>query len=82
MLTGSADITLNTLKMILADIELIGGKGTGNKIMACIKNTMSDRHIVERSLTACWKITDLRFCHQLYQIEIHSLLMSSQICHL
>ena len=48
MLTGSADGTLNTLKIILSDIDLVVGEGTGNKILRCIKNTMSDRHIVEK----------------------------------
>ena len=48
MLTGSAEVTLSTLKVILSDIDLVVGEGTGNKILSCIKNTMSDRHIVEK----------------------------------
>ena len=48
MLTGSADLTLKSLQMILADIEAFTGDGTGNKILANIKNMMSDRHIVEK----------------------------------
>lgn len=48
MLTGSAGVTLSTLKLILEDIELATNEGMGNKILACIKNTMSDRHIVEK----------------------------------
>ena len=48
MLTGSAEVTLSTLKIILSDINLVVGEGTGNKILSCIKNTMSDRHIVEK----------------------------------
>ena len=47
MLTGSTEVTLSTLKIILSDIDLVG-EGTGNKILSCIKNTMSDRHIVEK----------------------------------
>ena len=47
-LTGSAEVTLSTLKVILSDIDLIVGEDTGNKILTSIKNTMSDRHIVEK----------------------------------
>ena len=49
ILTGSADVALQTLKGILADINYATGDGTGQKILACIKNTMSDRHIVEKN---------------------------------
>ena len=45
MLTGSAEVTLNTLK---TDIDLVVGEGTGAKILRCIKNTMSNCHIVEK----------------------------------
>ena len=48
MLTGSAEKTLDTLKQILDDIELVAGKGTCMKLLANIKNTMSDRHIVQK----------------------------------
>jgi len=48
MLTGSADLILKSLQMILADIKAVAGDGTGNKILANIKNTMSNRHIVEK----------------------------------
>ena len=50
MLTGSADLTLKSLQMILADIEAVAGDGIGDKILANIKNTMSDWHniIVEK----------------------------------
>ena len=48
MLTGSADVSLTSLKAILSDIELVATEGTANRILACIKNTMSDRHIVEK----------------------------------
>ena len=48
MLTGSADLTLKSLQMILADIEAVAGDGIGDKILANIKNTTSDRHIVEK----------------------------------
>ena len=41
MLTGSADLTLKSLQMILADIEAVAGDGIGDKILAYIKNTMS-----------------------------------------
>ena len=49
MLTGSAEKTLDTLKQILDDIELVAGKGTCMKLLANIKNTMSDRHIVQKN---------------------------------
>ena len=48
MFTESADLTLKSLQMILADIEAIAGDGIGDKILANIKNTMSDQHIVEK----------------------------------
>ena len=44
MLTGSADLTLKSLQMILADIEAVAGDGIGEKILANI-NTISDWHI-------------------------------------
>jgi hypothetical protein len=50
MLTGSADLTLLTLKQILGDLDVITGVGTGADLLAKIKNTMSDRHIVQKSL--------------------------------
>ena len=49
ILTGSADVALKTLKGILEDINFAVGNDTGQKILACIKNTMSDRHIVEKN---------------------------------
>ena len=49
MLTGSTAKVMDTFKQILADIELVGGGNTGNVILAKIKNTMSDRHIVEKN---------------------------------
>ena len=49
MVTGSANVTLQILKMILEDIDLCAGEGVGQKILAGIKNTMSDRHIVEKN---------------------------------
>ena len=49
ILTGSADVALQTLKGILEDINFAVGNDTGQKILACIKNTMSDRHIVEKN---------------------------------
>ena len=46
---GSYSLAPQTLKGILADISYAAGDGTGQKILACIKNTMSDRHIVEKN---------------------------------
>ena len=45
MLTGSADLTL---KQILGDLDVVAGVGTGADLLAKIKNTMSDRHIVQK----------------------------------
>ena len=53
MLTGSADLTLRSQQTILADMDAVAGDGLGNVILASIKNTMSDRHIVEKSSTIC-----------------------------
>ena len=49
MLCGSAHCTLDTLKLILSEIDVVGSEGSGNTILAIIKNTMFDRHIVEKS---------------------------------
>ena len=49
MLTGSAEKTLDTLKQILDDIELVTGESTSKTLLANIKNTMSDRHIVQKN---------------------------------
>ena len=48
MLTGSADLTLLTLKQILGDLDVVAGVGTGAGLLSKIKNTMSDRHIVQK----------------------------------
>ena len=56
MVTGSACQTLTTFKQILQDIELIAGAGTGEKIVGLIKNTMSDRHIVQKNFNGLLKI--------------------------
>ena len=51
MLCGSAQCTLDTLKLILSEIDVVAGERSGNTILANIKNTMSmsDRHIVEKN---------------------------------
>ena len=49
MLTGSAEVTLNILK---TDIDLVVGEGVGAKILRCIKNTMSNRHVVEKKFNS------------------------------
>ena len=46
---GSAANTLEALKCILQDIELVAGKHAGNKVLASIQNTMSDRHVVQKN---------------------------------
>lgn len=66
MLTGSADLTLKSLQIILADIEAVASNVTGNRILANIKNTMSDRHIVEKKFNALLEdYTGMKSCHQL-----------------
>ena len=52
MLTGSTAKVMDTFKQILADMDLVGGENTGNVILAKIKNTMSDRHIVEKNFNS------------------------------
>ena len=49
MSTGSAEKTLDTLKQILDDIELVTGESTSKTLLANIKNTMSDREIVKKN---------------------------------
>ena len=48
MLTGSAQQTLDALKQILSDLEFVVGKGVQTSLLSKIKNTLSDRHIVEK----------------------------------
>ena len=52
MLTGSADLTLHTLKQILADLDVVAGAGTGAGLLAKIKNTMSDHHVVQKKFNS------------------------------
>ena len=49
MLCGSAQCTLDTLKLILSEIDVVAGEVSGSTILVNIKNTMSNRHIVEKS---------------------------------
>ena len=49
MSCGSASSTLDRLKEILSDIDDASEECAGKKILVNIKNTMSDRHIVEKS---------------------------------
>ena len=49
MLCGSAQCTLDTLKLILSEIDVVAGEGSGSTLLVNIKNTMSDQHIVEKS---------------------------------
>ena len=48
MLTGSTTQVLHTFKQILSDIELVAGPNSGKLILSKLKNTMSDRHVVEK----------------------------------
>ena len=49
MSSGSAKHTLDCLKDVLADINKRTNSDAGDRILADIRNTMSDRHIVEKS---------------------------------
>ena len=49
MLTGSTTQVMHTFKQVLSDVELVAGPNSGNHILSKIKNTMSDRHIVEKN---------------------------------
>ena len=52
MLTGSAELTLHSLKQILGDLDQVAGTGSGNNVLLKIKNTMSDRHIVQKKFNS------------------------------
>ena len=52
MLTGSTTQVLHTFRQILSDVELVAGPKAGGLILAKIKNTMSDRHIVEKNFNS------------------------------
>ena len=52
MSSGSAQHTLDCLKDILSDIDKAFEKSPGKRMLANIKNTMSDRHIVEKCFNA------------------------------
>ena len=53
MLTGSTTQGLHTFRQILlSDVELVAGPKAGGLILAKIKNTMSDRHIVEKNFNS------------------------------
>ena len=49
MLTGSTTQVMHTFKQVLSDVKLVAGPNSGNHIVSKIKNTMSDRHIVEKN---------------------------------
>ena len=49
MLTASAQQTLGLLKQILSDFQFAIGSQAQSKLLASIKNAMSDRHIVQKN---------------------------------
>ena len=49
MVTGSAEKTLDVLKQILDHIKLVIDESVCKQLLANIKNTMSDRHIVQKN---------------------------------
>ena len=49
MLTGSAEVTLHTFRQIINDLSLVSRKKGSDAVVAKIKNTMSDRHIVQKN---------------------------------
>ena len=52
MLTGSTTQVLHTFRRILSDVELVVGPKSGGLILAKIKNTISDRHTVEKNFNS------------------------------
>ena len=52
MSSGSATHVLSTFQQILYDLELITQSGSSHVILSKIKNTMSDRHIVEKNFNS------------------------------
>ena len=52
MLTGSAQQTLNVFKQIIHDFQQAVSSQAKAKLLTTIKNTMSDRHIVQKILIA------------------------------
>ena len=52
MLSGSATQVLSTFQQILFDLELAVESGSSNVILSKIKNTMSDRHVVEKNFNS------------------------------
>ena len=52
MLSGSATQVLSTFQQILYDLELTTQSDSSHVILSKIKNTMSDRHIVEKNFNS------------------------------
>ena len=52
MLTGFAELTLHLLKHIMHDLDLVAGAGSGNVLVAKIKNTMCDCHVVQKKFNS------------------------------
>ena len=52
MLSRTATQVLSTFQQILSDVEVVTQSGSGNAILSKIKNTMSDRHVVEKNFNA------------------------------
>ena len=44
--------TLHTFKQIISDLSLVSGEKSSDSVVAKIKNTMSDRHIVQKNFNA------------------------------
>ena len=63
MLSGSATEVLSTFQQILCDLELVLQSGSSNVILSKIKNTMSDRHIVEKNLILYLNSIVYKFCY-------------------
>lgn len=66
MKCGTAEHTLQKLKVVLQDVEesclAFGQENAGKKILATIKNTTSDRHIVQKISTHSWNLFRLKSC--------------------
>ena len=68
MITGLTAQILHTFRHILSNVKLIAGPKAEGLILAKIKNTMSDRHIVEKSLNSLLE----DYCMDILPTIVHS----------
>ena len=64
VLCGSVQCTHDTLKLILSEIDVVTGEGSGNTILANIRTTMFNQHIVEKSFNELYlRVIGVKFFH-------------------